>query len=133
MRSEMIVQAVRISDAADMLEGDLHVTENPAGLVIFAHGSGSSRFSSRNRHVAESLDRGRFATLLLDLLTREEPAAPCAKAGGGTSLAVNQVFSLGVRQCDQALGWTTRPRQTLFATRLSGSSRDRTARGRSSS
>jgi len=72
VRSEMIVQAVRIADAADMLEGDLHVTENPAGLVIFAHGSGSSRFSSRNRHVAESLHRGRFATLLLDLLTREE-------------------------------------------------------------
>jgi putative phosphoribosyl transferase len=72
VRSEMIVQAVRIADGADMLDGDLHVPENPAGLVIFAHGSGSSRFSSRNRHVAESLHHGRFATLLLDLLTREE-------------------------------------------------------------
>ena len=72
MRSEMIVQAVRIADGADMLDGDLHIPENSAGLVIFAHGSGSSRFSSRNRHVAESLHRGWFATLLLDLLTREE-------------------------------------------------------------
>ncbi len=72
VRSEMIVPAVRIADGADMLDGDLHVPENPAGIVIFAHGSGSSRFSSRNRHVAESLHRGRFATLLLDLLTREE-------------------------------------------------------------
>ncbi len=72
MRSEMIVQAVRIADGADILDGDLHVPENPTGIVIFAHGSGSSRFSSRNRHVAESLHRGRFATLLLDLLTPEE-------------------------------------------------------------
>jgi dipeptidyl aminopeptidase/acylaminoacyl peptidase len=40
--------------------------------VIFAHGSGSSRFSSRNRQVAESLNRGQFATLLLDLLTQAE-------------------------------------------------------------
>src|SRR4051812_1110513 len=44
----------------------------PLGLVMFAHGSGSSRFSSRNRAVAEFLDRRGFATLLLDLLTRDE-------------------------------------------------------------
>ena len=74
MASEMTISAMRIADGADMLEGDLHIPENAAGLVIFAHGSGSSRFSSRNRHVAESLHRGRFATLLLDLLTREEEA-----------------------------------------------------------
>jgi dienelactone hydrolase len=41
-------------------------------LVIFAHGSGSSRFSRRNRAVAQTLEDGRFATLLVDLLTREE-------------------------------------------------------------
>jgi pimeloyl-ACP methyl ester carboxylesterase len=70
----MTISAVRIADGADMLEGNLHIPENAAGLVIFAHGSGSSRFSSRNRHVADSLHRGRFATLLLDLLTREEEA-----------------------------------------------------------
>jgi dienelactone hydrolase len=43
-------------------------------LVLFAHGSGSSRFSKRNRAVAQTLEGGRFATLLLDLLTREEEA-----------------------------------------------------------
>jgi dienelactone hydrolase len=43
-------------------------------LVLFAHGSGSSRFSKRNRAVAQTLEDGRFATLLLDLLTREEEA-----------------------------------------------------------
>jgi pimeloyl-ACP methyl ester carboxylesterase len=51
---------------------DLRVPERAAGLVIFAHGSGSSRFSSRNRAVAEFLETNRFGTLLLDLLTREE-------------------------------------------------------------
>ena len=44
------------------------------GLVIFAHGSGSSRFSTRNRQVAEFLDGQGFATLLLDLLTPQEEA-----------------------------------------------------------
>ena len=53
---------------------DLHVPEGAGGLVVFAHGSGSSRFSSRNRAVAESLHRYELGTLLLDLLTREEDA-----------------------------------------------------------
>jgi putative phosphoribosyl transferase len=51
---------------------DLRVPEGAAGLVIFAHGSGSSRFSSRNRAVAEFLETNRFGTLLLDLLTQPE-------------------------------------------------------------
>ena len=55
-----------------MLDGDLHVPAHARGLVIFAHGSGSSRFSRRNRQVAEFLNRGAFATLLLDLLTAAE-------------------------------------------------------------
>jgi dienelactone hydrolase len=54
--------------------GDLRIPASPRGLVIFAHGSGSSRFSSRNRHVAEFLDGHGFATLLLDLLTPDEEA-----------------------------------------------------------
>jgi putative phosphoribosyl transferase len=67
-----IVDAVRIPDGAELLDGDLHVPADARGLVIFAHGSGSSRFSSRNRQVAEFLNRGEFATLLLDLLTPAE-------------------------------------------------------------
>jgi dienelactone hydrolase len=51
---------------------DLHVPDHADGLVVFAHGSGSSRFSSRNRAVAESLYERRLGTLLLDLLTPEE-------------------------------------------------------------
>jgi putative phosphoribosyl transferase len=55
-----------------LLNGDLWVPEDAAGLVIFAHGSGSSRLSPRNREVAGSLNEMRLATLLFDLLTDEE-------------------------------------------------------------
>jgi putative phosphoribosyl transferase len=54
------------------LAGDLRLPEPVAGLVIFAHGSGSSRLSPRNRQVAEALNEAGFATLLFDLLTTEE-------------------------------------------------------------
>jgi putative phosphoribosyl transferase len=67
-----ISEAVEVPAGAAMLNADLRVPAVAKGLVIFAHGSGSSRFSRRNRQVAEYLgDRG-FATLLLDLLTTEE-------------------------------------------------------------
>jgi putative phosphoribosyl transferase len=52
--------------------GDLAVPETPAGLVIFAHGSGSSRRSPRNRAVAGFLNDAGFATLLIDLLVEDE-------------------------------------------------------------
>ncbi len=54
------------------LAGDLIVPEAAAGLVVFAHGSGSSRHSSRNRWVAGELRRAGLGTLLMDLLTAEE-------------------------------------------------------------
>jgi putative phosphoribosyl transferase len=54
------------------LEGDLVVPGKATGVVLFAHGSGSSRFSPRNRYVAGMLHQGGLATLLIDLLTREE-------------------------------------------------------------
>src|SRR5438477_7770908 len=54
------------------LHGDLAVPHGAQGLVMFAHGSGSSRHSSRNRHVAEELRHGNLGTLLLDLLTPAE-------------------------------------------------------------
>jgi putative phosphoribosyl transferase len=56
------------------LEGSLAVPEGATGLVLFAHGSGSSRHSPRNRFVAEALQRAGLATLLFDLLTAEEEA-----------------------------------------------------------
>lgn len=55
-----------------VLHGDLRVPEHALGLVIFVHGSGSSRFSPRNKYVAGELNNAGLATLLLDLLTDEE-------------------------------------------------------------
>lgn len=52
--------------------GTLTLPEPAFGLVVFAHGSGSSRFSPRNRRVAEALDRAGLGTLLIDLLTEGE-------------------------------------------------------------
>ncbi|MBF6647474.1 dienelactone hydrolase family protein [Methylobacter sp. BlB1] len=54
------------------LDGSLTVPERAKGLVVFAHGSGSSRFSRRNRFVAEILNEAGLATLLFDLLTSDE-------------------------------------------------------------
>jgi pimeloyl-ACP methyl ester carboxylesterase len=56
------------------LEGDLSIPEHATNIVIFAHGSGSSRHSPRNRFVAHALQEGGQATLLLDLLTVWEEA-----------------------------------------------------------
>jgi len=56
------------------LAGELTAPSDALGLVLFAHGSGSSRFSRRNQFVARVLERNRFATLLIDLLTPEEDA-----------------------------------------------------------
>jgi putative phosphoribosyl transferase len=63
---------LRIPAGNVMLSGDLEIPKNAAGLVLFAHGSGSSRFSRRNRAVAEILRNSGIATLLFDLLTPEE-------------------------------------------------------------
>jgi dienelactone hydrolase len=54
------------------LEGNLSIPERSRGVVIFVHGSGSSRFSPRNQYVAHVLQEGGFATLLIDLLTKRE-------------------------------------------------------------
>ena len=56
------------------LQGNLNLPESTRGVVLFAHGSGSSRHSPRNRHVAAMLNEANLATLLIDLLTAEEEA-----------------------------------------------------------
>jgi predicted phosphoribosyltransferase/dienelactone hydrolase len=60
------------------LPGDLAVPPHARGLVVFAHGSGSSRHSPRNRSVAQSLQQAGIATLLVDLLTPEEEQSRAA-------------------------------------------------------
>lgn len=68
----MSTQAVRIPADSVQLDGDLTVPDGAPGVVIFAHGSGSSRHSPRNRQVAEALQGDGLATLLMDLLTPDE-------------------------------------------------------------
>jgi len=67
-----MIRAVQIADGNVQLEADLRLSSTPAGLIVFAHGSGSSRHSTRNREVAEALTSAGFTTLLLDLLTAHE-------------------------------------------------------------
>jgi putative phosphoribosyl transferase len=65
---------IPVDRAAVDVRADLAVPERSGAVVVFAHGSGSSRHSPRNRRVAERLQRHGFGTLLLDLLTEEEEA-----------------------------------------------------------
>jgi putative phosphoribosyl transferase len=63
---------VQILSTGVRLEGIVSVPEEPRGLVVFVHGSGSSRHSPRNQFVAQTLQEGGLATLLFDLLTAYE-------------------------------------------------------------
>jgi putative phosphoribosyl transferase len=65
---------IRIPAETATLDGSLTIPENAVALVLFAHGSGSSRHSPRNQFVARTLNDARLATLLFDLLTQEEEA-----------------------------------------------------------
>ena len=64
--------AVTVPVGSVVVEGNLTVPSSARGIVLFAHGSGSSRFSSRNRYVAKVFNAQKIATLLFDLLTNEE-------------------------------------------------------------
>ncbi|MEU1516495.1 alpha/beta family hydrolase [Streptomyces sp. NPDC005811] len=71
----MISQPVRVPVDGAALTGDLLVPEHARAVVLFAHGSGSSRHSPRNRRVAAALRTGGLGTLLIDLLTEPEERA----------------------------------------------------------
>lgn len=72
-------RALRIVSDGRQLDGDLVTPPSPLGLVLFAHGSGSSRHSARNRFVAHALQERGIATLLMDLLTPTEDADRSAR------------------------------------------------------
>jgi putative phosphoribosyl transferase len=67
-----IEQLVKVTFGSEVLDGILTVPSRAKAIILFAHGSGSSRFSHRNLFVAESLQKEGLATLLFDLLTRKE-------------------------------------------------------------
>jgi putative phosphoribosyl transferase len=67
-------KAVKILASQTILDGDLRIPHKAIGIVVFAHGSGSSRLSRRNLYVADLLQQAGLATLLFDLLTPQEAA-----------------------------------------------------------
>lgn len=73
-------QPVRVPAGPVVLEGDLAMPAGARALVLFAHGSGSSRLSPRNRHVARTLRDSALGTLLIDLLTRDEEVSDASNA-----------------------------------------------------
>jgi putative phosphoribosyl transferase len=72
MEARIASREVRIPAGKAWLYGDLSVPQDPSGVVLFAHGSGSGRHSGRNRRVARHLQEAGIATLLFDLLTAQE-------------------------------------------------------------
>ena len=88
-------EEVRVTAGPVSVAGHLTIPEHPLGIVVFAHGSGSSRHSPRNRHVAEVLNGAGLATLLFDLLT---PAEEHNRAN---------VFDIGLlaRRLIEVTGW----------------------------
>lgn len=94
IRSSFVVRI----DPFTALDADVVVPPDATGCVVFVHGSGSSRMSPRNRHVAEVLNSGRLATVLFDLLTQEESAA------------TENVFDIGTltSRLVAVLGWVRR-------------------------
>lgn len=72
MKTTMSFKSIDIPVLNVQLKGRLRIADNPKGLIIFSHGSGSGRLSSRNNYVAEHLQAGGFSSLLFDLLTEKE-------------------------------------------------------------
>jgi dienelactone hydrolase len=81
MRATALERGITIEAEDALLRGDLAMSANARGLVLFAHGSGSGRLSPRNRHVAAALRERGLATLLFDLLTSAEEAAELPGSG----------------------------------------------------
>lgn len=69
---QLRIEPIEIQTGIARIHGDLTIPDEAEGLVLFAHGSGSSRLSPRNRHVASILQQADHATLLFDLLSNEE-------------------------------------------------------------
>lgn len=74
MTALLAERPVRTATADALLEGDLYLPDDPRGLIVFAHGSGSSRHNARDRRVIQRLAAEGFGTLVFDLLTRSEDA-----------------------------------------------------------
>jgi putative phosphoribosyl transferase len=74
LQGEFVRFPINNSDLNSFIEGNLAIPDNPIGIVVFAHGSGSGKNSNRNQLVSEKLNKNNIATLLFDLLSDEEQA-----------------------------------------------------------
>jgi len=106
MRMAEADRAVRLESDGVPLEGDLTLPPAPRSVVLFAHGSGSSRHSPRNRYVARVLREAGQGTLLMDLLTRDEEKAE-ARTG---HLRFDIAFL--ARRLGTAIAWLAADEQT---------------------
>ena len=99
-------RAVQIDLPGAVLSVDLTIPEEASGLVIFAHGSGSSRHSPRNRFVAQRINAQGLGTLLVDLLTAEEEEAD--------EVTREMRFDIGLlaRRVAHVVAWAGRQKQT---------------------
>jgi pimeloyl-ACP methyl ester carboxylesterase len=97
---------IQIPAGRAVLSGDLTIPENALSLVLFAHGSGSSRHSPRNQFVARTLNRSGLGTLLFDLLTPEEEALDLHTR--------EHRFNVGLlaERLMHAINWATQQEQT---------------------
>jgi len=100
------MSVIQIPAGRAVLSGNLTIPENAAALVLFAHGSGSSRHSPRNQFVARTLNRSGLGTLLFDLLTPEEEALDLYTR--------EHRFNIGLlaERLVQATNWATHQEQT---------------------
>src|ERR1041385_1691783 len=88
------------------LEGILNIPYNPIGIVLFAHGTGSSRHSPRNHFVAQALNNARLGTLLLDLLT------PAEEVVDERSRQFRFDIDMLAKRLEGAIDWLTRQNDT---------------------
>lgn len=110
-------RSVTVTAGRIRLQGDLRIPAGARGIVLFAHGSGSSRFSPRNRFVADVLHRAGLATLLLDLLTAKEESIDRVTA------ALRFNIGLLAERLVEATDWVARQPETgLFWVGYFGSS-----------
>ncbi|MFI8092492.1 dienelactone hydrolase family protein [Streptomyces sp. NPDC086080] len=103
----MVSESVTIPSGGAVLAGDLEIPGGAHGMVLFAHGSGSSRHSPRNRAVASALRSAGFATVLLDLLTEDEERED--------ALTGEHRFDIGLlsRRLAHAIDWLERRPDTV--------------------
>lgn len=106
MRTEIHEWPVEVWAAGAALAGSLAIPERARGIVLFAHGSGSSRFSPRNQRVARHLQEGEIATLLIDLLTFDEEQLDLRTA------ELRFDIDLLSRRVAGAIDWLTREART---------------------